>query len=504
MSAPVIRLRGVGKTFPGVRALHDVDLDLRAGEVHALVGENGAGKSTLMNVLAGVLEPTRGEIVVDDGEPVAALSPADAAHVGIGFVRQDSGLVPELTILENITLGSERRRLGLFEKGGAEGWARECLERVGVYVRLEDPVEGLSVAERQLVDVAQVLYRRPRILIMDEPTATLTRTETDRLFAILREEAAAGNSIVYISHRLEEIFEIADRVSVLRDGERVGTVAVGDPEVDEDRLISMMVGRELEAAFPVRPERIAGDGAGGALKVAGLLEGITPDAPDLVLRPGEILGIAGLVGSGRTELLEALFGANDDLAFELELDGKPISSRSPAAAIEAGIALVPEDRRKQGLIGIMSVADNLTLAVPHKVARRGWLTRGGTARLAERYIDELGIKVYGPEQRTDTLSGGNQQKVVIAKWIARDSTVFLFDEPTKGVDVGARVEVYRQIVELAEAGKIVIIVSSEMSEILGLSDRVLVMHQGTPTALFDAADADPERILRASFGRAGA
>jgi ribose transport system ATP-binding protein len=317
----------------------------------------------------------------------------------------------------------------------------------------------------------------------------------------MREHVGGGGSVIYISHRLEEIFEIAQRVTVLRDGAVVGTVDIAASGIDQNGLISMMVGREIGSLFPDRAPA-AESGAGRSLVVRGLLAQIRPDAPDLEVRPGEILGIAGLIGSGRTELVEALFGSNPALELTVEIDGRPAALGTPAAAAAAGIALVPEDRRQQGLVGVMSVGENLTLTVPDRISRRGWISRRRQRDLATSLIDRLEIRTFGPGQAVGTLSGGNQQKVVIAKWMARDSRIFIFDEPTKGVDVGARSEIYRQIVDLAGRGRIVLVVSSELIEILGLSDRVLVMHDGAPSALLDTARTDEEEILRAAFGTA--
>jgi len=306
--------------------------------------------------------------------------------------------------------------------------------------------------------------------------------------------------VIYISHRLEEIFAIADRVTVLRDGQLVGTFDIAASGIDQNGLIAMMVGREIGSIFPGRGD-VEGDRT-GSLVVRGLLAKVRPEAPDLEVRAGEILGIAGLIGSGRTELVEALFGSNPALDLEVEIDGRPVSLDDPRAAVAAGIALVPEDRRQQGLVGVMTVGENLTLTVPRRISTQGWVSRRRQRELAQSLIDRLEIRTFGPGQEVATLSGGNQQKVVIAKWMARDSHIFIFDEPTKGVDVGARSEIYRQIVDLADRGRIVLVVSSELIEILGLSDRVLVMHDGEPAALLETARTDEEEILRAAFGTA--
>ncbi|WCB94864.1 Ribose import ATP-binding protein RbsA [Baekduia alba] len=497
--ASLLVARGISKAFPGVRALDGVDLTVGHREVHALLGENGAGKSTLMNVLAGVLRPDAGEIAVG-GEVYEHLDAGGARRAGIGFVRQEPAVLTDLTVLENMTLGLERRRLRLVESRDRHSEAIACLQRVGLDVSPDLAAEQLTLAERQLLSIAKVLFERPRLLIMDEPTTSMTLTESDRLFRIIAEEVADGRSVIYISHRLEEVFRIADCATVLRNGERIGTVGIRDGSTSEDELIRMMIGKDLGEAFPERPPATPREG-GHRLVIRGLLADVRPEDPDVTIEGGEVLGVAGLVGSGRTELVEALFGAAPVAGMVVELDGRPITPGSPRAGAAAGFALVPEDRRHQGFVGMMSVEENLTMSVPGRVSRLG-VVRGGESRaLTEDFCKRLAIKTYGPDQPVETLSGGNQQKVVIAKWMARRSTVFIFDEPTKGVDVGARGEIYREIAGLAAEGRIVLVVSSEMPEILGLSDQILVMRQGAPVALLSRADADAERVLRAAFGQ---
>jgi ribose transport system ATP-binding protein len=498
-TAPLLDARGVTKTFPGVRALDEVDFDVRSHEVHALLGENGAGKSTLMNVLAGALRPDAGTISIGD-ERFDRIDAARAHEIGIGFIRQEPNVLDDLTVMENMTLGSEQRRLGLLEDRGDEARARACLERVDLRVRPTTLAIDLPLAQRQLLAIAKTLFQQPQLLIMDEPTATLSFGEAERLFQIIAEEVDAGRSIVYISHRLEEIFRIADRATVLRNGRRIGTVDIRGGETTQDDLIRMMIGRDLGEAFPERtPVTPARDGH--RLVLRGLMTDVRPSEPDLTLHGGEVLGIAGLVGSGRTELVEALFGAAHETELEAELDGRPVARSGPAAAADAGIALVPEDRRHQGFVGAMSIEDNITLAIPRRISSFGVIRRSGARTVTRDLMDRLAVRAYGPEQAVETLSGGNQQKVVIAKWMAHDSTVFIFDEPTKGVDVGARGEIYREIAALSAAGKVVIVVSSEMPEVLGLSDQILVMHQGAPSALLSRAEADAETVLRAAFGQ---
>lgn len=496
---PIVSARGVTKHFGGITALAGVGLTVLAGEVHALVGENGAGKSTLMNILAGVLPPDEGELIIA-GERLTDLDPIRAHEHGIGFVRQDPTVLPDLTVRENVTLGVERRRFGWFESSVGERDVRACLARVQLDHLIDVPVERLSIAQRHLLDVAKVLFTRPKVLIMDEPTAALTPSEAELLFAIIREQAAEGGSVIYISHRFDEIFALADRATVLRDGCVVGVVNL--TEVDQDQLITMMVGRELGAAFPHRSaERPAGTDDTVRITLPGLLREVRPADPDLTVRGGEILAIAGLVGSGRTELVEGIFGAGEQRNISVELSGTALRHRTPARTAQRGLALVPEDRRRQGLIGMMSIADNITLGIPRRISIGGLVRPRAEQQIAAGAIQSLAIKAEDPSRDVSTLSGGNQQKVVIAKWVVRDSRVFLFDEPTKGVDVGARVSIYNQIYDLAAQGCAVIVVSSEMSEVLGLSDSILVMREGRPSSYMLTSEASAEDVLRAALGR---
>jgi ribose transport system ATP-binding protein len=486
-----LEAREVVKTFSGVRALRGVSFRLERGQVHALIGENGAGKSTLMNVLAGVLPPDSGALY-HRGRRLGHLSPHRAQQLGIGFVRQDPALVADLTVADNITLGAESHRAGVLRSDRRR--VGEHLRRLGITLDPGLPVGRLGPAQRQLVSVAKVLLADPEVLILDEPTAPLTSQEKDLLFGLVRDFTGRGRSVIYISHRLEEIFEIADRATVLRDGEVVATVRIGEAGVDRDHLVRMMVGRELTAMFPERSR--SPEGTGGGLVVHDVLAAA---APDLVVGAGEILGVAGLVGSGRSRLLQSIFGANPARRLTLTLDGRRLRPRSPAAAVEAGIALVPEDRRGQGLVPPLTIGENIPLAAPRAVARGGWIDRRRDLGVARRLLAELNIKALGPQQVVAHLSGGNQQKVVLAKWLLRDSKVILLDEPTNGIDVGARAEIYRQISRLADAGKVVVLVSSEMPELLGLADRIAVMSHGEITALFDRRDATQERILDAAL-----
>jgi ABC-type sugar transport system ATPase subunit len=518
---------GVVKVFPGVRALDGVSFSLHRGEVHALLGENGAGKSTLMNVLAGVLQPDAGQLSLG-GEEITGLTPHRARALGIGFIRQDPNVIDQLSVAENITLGSERHRAGVLSARADRERVTAHLRRLGIRLDPAAQVGRLSPAQRQLVAIAKVLLHEPRVLILDEPTAILTADERDLLFGLLRRLVADGTSVIYISHRLEEVFEIAHRATVLRDGRLVGTVGIGDQGVDRDLLVRMMVGRDLTAAFPQRQRgddrRDSDAGAGGSdtgaggtgdrasgasgtgareggLVVRGLLAEIQPDNPDLVVAPGEILGIAGLVGSGRTELLRAIFGADPERRLSLTVAGRPVSPASPTEAVAAGIALVPEDRRGQALIQALTIQENIALATPGAVASAGWISARRDAGVARRFMRALRVKAPGPDQVVRNLSGGNQQKVAIAKWLVRDARVLLLDEPTNGIDVGARAEIYRLLVDLADEGRVIVVVSSELPELLGLSDRIIVMRAGRVAAYVERAEARQEQLLEAALGK---
>ncbi|RMG39284.1 MAG: sugar ABC transporter ATP-binding protein [Planctomycetota bacterium] len=483
-------MRGICKAFPGVQALWDVDLTLRSGEVLALLGENGAGKSTLMKVLGGAVHPDRGTIEID-GRPVAIRAPEDAQRAGVSIIYQEFNLVPGLTAEENIFLGRERRRWGFVDRRSERRAARELFERLGVSIDPETPCRRLSVAQQQIVEVAKALALRARILVMDEPTATLTPSEVQRLFQVIRDLKARGLGIVYISHRLEEIFEIADRVTVLRDGRNVAEAAVG--EVTRDRLIRWMVGRELKDEFPPRsvepgPVRFV---------VRNLSRGDAVRDVSFEVRRGEVLGVTGLVGAGRTEAARLIFGADRRDGGVVELDGRRLTIRRPRDAIRAGIGLLPEDRKAQGLVLKLSVRENFALANLDRFAVFGWIRSQQERRELSEYVRKLRIKVPDTEQPVRNLSGGNQQKVVLAKWLVRHCEVLIFDEPTRGVDVGAKFEIYQLINEAAASGKCVIMISSELPEVLGMADRIVVMHGGRVTGeIADARRATQEDVMR--------
>jgi ribose transport system ATP-binding protein len=494
--APLLCMRGIQKSFPGVRALKGVDLELRRGEVLALVGENGAGKSTLIKVLSGAHLPDEGTLLIG-GEEVAIAEPADAQRAGIAVMYQELNLVPALTAAENLFLGREKSRLGFLRHAEERRLARELFARVGVPLDPETPCRELSVAQQQVVEIAKALSLDARIIVMDEPSSTLTLQEVERLFAIMRDLKSHGIGILYVSHRLDEIFAIADRVMVLRDGEHVATLSV--KEATRDKLIELMVGRRLESEFPPRHAGIGPE----KLTVRGLRSGTRVRDVSFSLRRGEILALTGLVGAGRTEVARLIFGADRRDAGSIELDGKALRIRSPRDALAAGICLLTEDRKAQGLLLGRSVRENFGLPNLDRFSRIGLLSRRRERDAFLRYVESLRIRVPHSEQVARNLSGGNQQKVVLAKWLERNCDVVIFDEPTRGIDVGAKYEIYLLMNELAARGKSILMISSELPEVLGMSDRILVMHEGRISGeLQDPKSATQEQILRLAMGGA--
>ncbi|HXP93660.1 MAG TPA: sugar ABC transporter ATP-binding protein [Candidatus Binatia bacterium] len=494
--APLLEMRAIEKSFPGVRALDGVSFVLYAGEVHALVGENGAGKSTLMKILAGAHGADAGEIAID-GKTVAIDGPRAAERLGVGMIYQEFNLVPELDAIDNITLGEEPQRGIFLDAGAARRESQAILDELGIALPFDVPVRRLSVAQQQMIEIAKALLRKARILVMDEPTAALTEREIDRLFALIAKLKASGVGIIYISHRLEELPRIADRVTVLRDGKAIETRPLA--EMPPDEMIRLMVGRKLDAHFPELPA-VAAD-APIVLDVRDLARPPRVGGVSLHVRAGEIVGIAGLVGAGRTEILRSIAGADVPVRGTVSIDGKTVRITSPESAIEAGIAFITEDRKAQGLILGMTVRENTTLAHLAAFTDAGaFVDRRKETAVTEKFIDELRIRTPGPEQIARNLSGGTQQKVVLAKWLVGEARVFLFDEPTRGIDVGSKAEIYLLMVELLRHGAGIVMVSSELPEVLGMSHRILVVRDGMIAAELERAEATPDRVIAIATG----
>jgi len=483
----LLRIEGIRKTFPGVVALDSVDFDLRRGEVHVLLGENGAGKSTLIKMLSGAYRPDSGRITVG-GEEVRINGAQDSERLGIATIYQEFNLVPDLTVAENIFLGRQPRRFGLIDRKRMNADAAKLLARVGVDVDPRTPVRELGIARLQMVEIAKALSLDARVLIMDEPTAVLTTEEVDKLFGIVRKLRDDGVGIVFITHHLEEIAALGDRVTVLRDGRSIDQVPASTPE---DELVRLMVGRSIEQQYP----RERTDAGAPLLKVRGLTRAGTFHDIDFEVRAGEVVGLAGLVGAGRTEVVRAVFGADPYDLGTVEVQGRPLRARDVNAAMDAGIGLVPEDRKGQGLVLDATVQENLGLVTLGRSSRAGFVDRAGQRRAADRISGQLKVRMAGLHQHVRTLSGGNQQKVVIGKWLLADTKVLILDEPTRGIDVGAKVEIYQLINELTASGHAVLMISSDLPEVLGMSDRVLVMSQGRIAGELAAQEATQDAVM---------
>jgi ABC-type sugar transport system ATPase subunit len=494
---PVLRLAGVSKSFAGVQALKRVDFDLLGGEVHALLGENGAGKSTLMRVLFGVWQPDGGEINLAGVGPVVVNGPRHALSLGIGLVSQEPSVVPQLDVAQNIFLG-QKPALGLAGRRELRIAARRILDTLAPGLSETAVVGKLGMAERQMVEIARALARGGRIIAFDEPTSSLTPSERDNLFEIIRALKTSGKAIIYISHRMKEIHEIADRVTVLRDG---GVVATGPiSNFGPDELNNLIAGRELANELDRRPASLETAIGKDALRIEGLTSGKLHGV-DLSLRSGEILGLAGLVGSGRTELVRAVFGADPITGGRVLVDSKPVAFTSPGDAIAAGIALIPEDRRGQSLVPLMTIEQNFSLANTGSFFRRGLLRGGYRRKEVMHYIGELGIKPNRPDAQMRNLSGGNQQKVVIARWLRTGAKIFLFDEPTRGIDVGAKAEIHELLRSLAANGAAVLVISSEMPELLTMSHRIGIMREGQVVkVLQNGPGVTEEQLMKLASG----
>ena len=492
---PLLLMENVEKSFPGVRAIKHGRLELRAGEVHALLGENGAGKSTLLKVLAGAHQPDRGTISLD-GNAVSIGSPLASQSLGIAVIYQEFNLVPTLSARENLFLGQERGRGGFLSVADEQRRALELFERLDTKINPSRLCRDLSVAQQQVVEIAKALARNARILVMDEPTAALSPHEVDRLFAIIRDLREQGLGIVYVSHRLDEVFALCDRATIMRDGEHIATEPIS--RLSRQRMIELIVGRKLEDEFPKRHTQMdtQPETSTPRLEVRGLRRGAAVRGVSFALKRGEILGMTGLVGSGRTETARLLFGADRADGGQILLDGQELRLRSPLDAIRNGICLLTEDRKAQGLVLGLPVRENFGLPNLRRLSRWGFVRRLEEKRAFAHYVESLKIKVPNQEQLARNLSGGNQQKVVLAKWLQSNADVILIDEPTRGIDVGSKYEIYLLMNELAAAGKSILMISSELPEVLGMSDRILVMHEGRIAGeIEDVARATQEQIL---------
>ena len=486
---PLLEMRSIRKEYPGVLALDGVDFEVFPGEVHCLLGENGAGKSTLMKILAGALAADAGSILLE-GSEVAIDSPTAAQALGIGMIYQDFKLVPELSAAENIMLGHEPRSAGgyFLDRHATGVKAASVLKDLGEEIPMNVPVRSLSLARRQFVEIAKALSREVKILILDEPSVSLTSHELANLFEAVRKLKAFGVGVVYISHRLEEIFEIGDRITVLRDGKKVGTAGVNGAKKAD--LIRWMVGRELSGEYP-RRRKDAGD---ELLRLEHVAGGIVHGA-DLVLSKGEVLGLGGLAGAGRTELARIIFGTGPLEGGRILFDGEEIRPRSPRSAIDMGIGYLSEDRNSEGLLLQMSVRENMTLSSMNAVTKGLFIDKKLERGACDRFIRQLSIKTPDMERKVDELSGGNRQKVILARWLMTNSRVLIFDEPTAGIDVGVKFEIYSLIDTLAAGGMGVIVISSDLNELLGISDRIAVMSGGTITGVLRRGEATQERVM---------
>ncbi|SNU01272.1 monosaccharide ABC transporter ATP-binding protein, CUT2 family [Ruaniaceae bacterium KH17] len=490
-----IETHDIGMSFSGVRALDNVNLSIRRREIHAIVGENGAGKSTLMKILSGQYLPTNGRLLIN-GEEAKISGPQDASETyGIGIINQEFSLVPYLNAYENIYLGRELQKAGLSSRKAMATRARELLAQLDAEIDVKIPVNHLSVAEQQLIEIAKATVDKKDILIFDEPTAALTGNEVDSLFKLIFRLRDEGTTILYISHHLDEIYTLSDRFSVLRDGQYIGTRDTSTTSQGE--MIKMMVGREVIAEFPPRVTPIDAD----PFLVVNDLTTSKISAVKFELRPGEIIGFAGVVGSGRTEIIRALIGADKTIVQDVELDGKSVKIDSPKTATKLGFGLIPEDRKRQGLILGMSVKENSTISVVRELTSFFGLIKGKLERgMVEKSVADLRTKAPTINQKVKNLSGGNQQKVVLAKWLNTGARVLIFDEPTRGIDIGARDEIYRLIRQLSESGTSIIIVSSDLPEVLGLSDRVYVVYNGRIAAELAGAEIDAENVMLHATG----
>lgn len=495
MSSELIEMRDICKSFSHVQVLDHVQFTLAKGEVHALVGENGAGKSTLMKILSGIHQSDSGTITFN-GREVMFTGAKDAEKHGISVIHQELNIIPSLSVMDNMFAGKELTygKSGILNRRVMRNRTKEALDRLGVQINPDVMAEDLSVGHQQMIEIAKALATNAQVIIMDEPTAALTENETKILFQVIRQLKNEEVSIIYISHRMEELFEICDRVTVLRDGQFIGMEDVSHTNYSE--IVKMMVGRELGEQFPERErsnqsERIRVKNLGKKNVIKGI---------NFTVRQGEILGIAGLMGSGRTEMMETLFGSRKKDDGEIFIDNQLVKIKKPSDAIRLGIGFITEDRKEKGLVLSESVRENIALTNLNTVSKAGWISKRKESDLVMNLIEKLGVKVSEPEQSVKSLSGGNQQKVVIGKWLGIQPKILVLDEPTRGVDVGAKQEIYKIMNELTQQGVAIIMISSELPEVLGMSDRVLVMHEGEIGGIMPREDANQEKIMHVATG----
>ena len=489
-----IEMKGINKSFGSNQVLKNAGFELKDSEVHALMGENGAGKSTLMKILTGVYTKDAGTILVD-GKEVVYKNPQEAEKAGIVFIYQELNVLFDLTVVENLFMGKEiTKKFGICDKKAMGQKAQEIMDKMGVKIPVDAVMSDLSVGQQQMVEICKALMVDAKVLIMDEPTAALTQSETKVLFDVIKSLRKKGVSIVYISHRMEEIFELCDRITILRDGAYIGTRDIKD--IDMDGIVQMMIGREIGERYPKREVKIGEE----VLRVEGFTKNKVFHDVSFNVRAGEVLGVSGLMGAGRTEIMQAIFGNLSHESGRIFIEGKEVKIKNPRQAIAAGIGFITEDRKTEGLLLEKSIADNITIANLGKVSSKSVLSKKKSEELVKQGIEEFHVKCFGPEHECNNLSGGNQQKVVLAKWIFTDPKILILDEPTRGVDIGAKKEIYNVINQLAAKGVAVIMVSSELPEILGMSDRIMVVREGEVRGIVDGKDADQAKIMTLATG----
>lgn len=489
-----IEMRGIDKAFGTNQVLKNAGFELRDGEIHALMGENGAGKSTLMKILTGVYTRDAGTVTVD-GQEVVYKSPQEAEKAGIVFIYQELNVLFDLTVEENLFMGKEiTKAFGVCDKKAMRQKAQDIMDKMGVNIPVNAVMSDLSVGQQQMVEICKALMVNAKVLIMDEPTAALTESETEVLFEVIESLKKKGVSIVYISHRMEEIFRLCDRITILRDGQYVGTENIRD--ITMDGVVQMMIGREIGERYPQRDVTIGEE----VIRVEGLTHEKLFRDVSFSVRAGEVLGVSGLMGAGRTEIMQAIFGNLPTVSGKIFIEGKEVHIKNPKQAIEAGIGFITEDRKTEGLLLEKSIAENIELCNLEKVSKKTVLSKAKGAALVKRGIEEFRIRCFGPDHECHNLSGGNQQKVVLAKWIYTDPKILILDEPTRGVDIGAKKEIYNVINDMAAKGVAVIMVSSELPEVLGMSDRIMVVHEGQVTGIIDGKTADQTKVMTLATG----